>query len=97
MSTKVITGVARLSFPHLFEKHAVGDKGEPKYSCMLLIPKSDRATIKKLRDAQQENDDAQDNPTDWFDGHFNGVQHDSTVPRDAAAASEADAEKPETK
>ena len=53
MSTKVITGVVRLSFPHLFEKHAVGDKGEPKYSCMLLIPKSDRATLKKLRDAQQ--------------------------------------------
>ena len=52
---------------------------------------------KELRDAQQENDDAQDNPTDWFDGHFNGVQHDSTVPRDAATASEADAEKPETK
>ena len=52
---------------------------------------------KELRDAQQENDDAQDNPADWFDGHFNGVQHDSTVPRDAATASEADAEKPETK
>ena len=52
---------------------------------------------KELRDAQQENYDAQDNPTDWFDGHFNGVQHDSTVPRDASTASEADAEKPETK
>ena len=52
---------------------------------------------KELRDAQQENDDAQDNPTDWFDGHFNGVQHDSTVPSDAATASEADAEKSETK
>ena len=52
---------------------------------------------KELRDAQQENDDAQDNPTDWFAGHFNGVQHDSTVPSDAATASEANAEKSETK
>ena len=52
---------------------------------------------KELRDAQQENDDAQDNPADWFDVHFNGVQHDSAVPSDAATASEANAEKSETK
>ena len=52
MTTKVITGVVRISFPHLFEKHSVGTS-DPKYSCMLLIPKSDRATLKKLRDAQQ--------------------------------------------
>ena len=53
-TTRVITGVVRLSFPHLFEKYAVGSNGEPKYSCMLLIPKTDRATIRKIKAAQQE-------------------------------------------
>ena len=53
-TTKVITGVVRLSFPHLFEKYAVEGKGEPKYSCMLLIPKTDKTTIRKIKAAQVE-------------------------------------------
>ena len=46
---------------------------------------------------QQEKNDAQSNPTDWFAEHFNGVQQPASVPGDAAAANKANAEKSETK
>lgn len=45
-STKVITGKGRLSFVNVFEKN---DKD--KYSTAFLIPKSDKATIEKLKAA----------------------------------------------
>lgn len=51
--TKVVTGPVRLSYVHLFEKFSNNPDQEPKYSCVLLIPKSDKATYKKLRAAQQ--------------------------------------------
>ena len=55
MSLKVVTGEVRFSFPHLFEPHAFDPaKDTPKYSVMLLIPKSDTATMKKLKAAEQE-------------------------------------------
>jgi hypothetical protein len=38
----VITGKVRLSFAHVWEPYAFpGDTGDPKYSVMLLIPKTD--------------------------------------------------------
>lgn len=49
------------------------------------------------QNAQQEKSDAQDNPSDWFAGHFNGVQQPASMPGDAAATNKADAEKSETK
>lgn len=52
-ATKVVTGTVRLSFAHLFEPYSNDPDQEPKYSVMLLIPKSDKATIKKIKDAQQ--------------------------------------------
>jgi hypothetical protein len=52
-TTKVVTGKVRLSYVHVFEPFSNNPDQEPKYSCVLLIPKSDKATIKKLRDAQQ--------------------------------------------
>lgn len=52
-ATKVITGKVRLSYVHLFEPYSGADGQEPKFSVALLIPKSDKATIKKLRAAQQ--------------------------------------------
>jgi len=52
-TTKVVTGKVRLSYVHVFEPFSNQDGQEPKYSCVLLIPKSDKATIKKLHDAQQ--------------------------------------------
>jgi hypothetical protein len=51
-NTKVITGKARLSYTHLFEKFAWDEEQEPKFSVMLLIPKSDSRTMKALRAAE---------------------------------------------
>lgn len=51
--TKVITGTVRLSYAHLFEPFSFNDDQEPKYSVVLLIPKSDKATIKKIKAAQK--------------------------------------------
>lgn len=53
MSLKVVTQEVRFSFPHLFEPHAF-DTEEPKYSLMVLVPKTDETTIKKLRQAEKE-------------------------------------------
>lgn len=52
MSTKVVTGKVRLSFVHLFEPVSF-EGSDPKYSVMLLIPKSDKVTIQKIKKAQQ--------------------------------------------
>lgn len=51
--TKVITGEVRLSFVNLFTPKATGDNPTPKYSCMLLVPKTDKLTIKAIQEAQQ--------------------------------------------
>lgn len=52
-ATKVVTGEVRLSYVHLFQPFSNIDGAEPKYSVVLVIPKKDKVTIKKLRDAQQ--------------------------------------------
>ena len=52
-TTKVVTGRVRLSYAHLFEPFSNTANQEAKYSTAILIPKSDKATIKKLRAAQQ--------------------------------------------
>lgn len=49
--TKVITGKVRLSYAHLFKPTAIEEGQEPKYSVCLLIPKSDKQTIKKIKAA----------------------------------------------
>ena len=54
MSTKVVTGKVRFSFCNLFEAKAGQDGGDPKYSVMLLIPKSDTVTLGKIRAAIAE-------------------------------------------
>jgi hypothetical protein len=51
--TKVITGVVRLSYAHIWEPQAVGEKDKAKYSVSLIIPKSDKATIAKIEAAIQ--------------------------------------------
>lgn len=51
--TKVVTGKIRLSYVHIWEAFANEDGQEPKYSCVLLIPKTDKTTMKDLRAAQQ--------------------------------------------
>lgn len=54
MSTKVVTGKVRFSFCYLFEKQDPLGGGEAKYSITLLIPKSDTATVGKIKAAMAE-------------------------------------------
>ena len=49
--TKVVTGKVRLSYAHLFQPHASLPGQDPKYSLMLLIPKSDKSTVAKIEAA----------------------------------------------
>ena len=49
--TKVVTGKVRFSFVNVFEAKAYGENTEPKYSVMLLIPKTDTVTVDKIRKA----------------------------------------------
>lgn len=51
---KVTTGVCRASYVHVAEKFTLSEKQEAKYSLMLLVPKSDTETVKKLRDAEKQ-------------------------------------------
>ena len=54
MSTKVVTGKVRFSYCNLFEAREPQGGGEPKYSVTLLIPKSDTATLNKIKEAIAE-------------------------------------------
>ena len=49
--TKVVTGKVRFSYAHLFQPHAINAKQEPKYSVCILIPKSDKETLRKIKAA----------------------------------------------
>ena len=53
MSIKVITGKVRASFVHVFEPQSINGS-EPKYSCSLIIPKSDTVTVGKIREAIEQ-------------------------------------------
>lgn len=54
MSTKIVTGKVRFSFCNIWEAKAGQDGGDPKYSVMLLIPKSDTQTLGKIKAAMAE-------------------------------------------
>ena len=47
---KVVTNEVRFSYAHLWEPQAVNGS-EPKYSVSLIIPKTDKATVKAIKDA----------------------------------------------
>lgn len=49
--TKVITGVCRWSYANVWQPKAIEEGAKPKYSVSLIIPKSDTATIEKIRAA----------------------------------------------
>lgn len=51
--TKVTTGKVRLSYVHFFEPHAI-EGNEPKYSVSVIIPKTDTATLKAIKEAVEE-------------------------------------------
>lgn len=50
-TTKVVTGKVRFSFCNIFEPKAPVEGGDAKYSVTLLIPKSDTATLGKIKEA----------------------------------------------
>lgn len=50
-STKVITGVCRFSYLYALNPHTVEDGQTPRYSVSIIIPKSDTATIAKIKAA----------------------------------------------
>jgi len=51
VATKVVTSLVRLSYLHIWEPAAVEEGQEKKYSASLIIPKSDKALIKKIKAA----------------------------------------------
>jgi hypothetical protein len=51
MSTKVTTSKVRFSYVHAFEAYAHEQGQTPKYSVSIIIPKSDKATLDKIRAA----------------------------------------------
>ena len=51
---KVVTGKVRLSYVNIFKSRAFNDGQDAKYSCCILIPKEDKATIKKIKEAIED-------------------------------------------
>ena len=54
-TTKVVTGKVRLSYCHLFEPSkspSAPESAPAKYSTTILVPKSDTATVNKIKAAQ---------------------------------------------
>lgn len=49
--TKVITGKVRFSYAHVFKPKAVSEGEQEKYSVSILIPKKDKATLKRVEAA----------------------------------------------
>ena len=49
--TNVTTGEVRLSYVHLFKPYAHSAGQEEKYSCTVLVPKTDIATMERIRAA----------------------------------------------
>lgn len=51
LKTKVTTGKVRLSYLHIWEPNAIEEGQKPKYSASLIIPKTDKKTIKQIEQA----------------------------------------------
>lgn len=82
--TKVVTGPVRLSYVHLFEPFSSHEDQPERYSCVILVPKSDKKTIKAIRDAQQAALEAGAErvfkgriPKNWKDTFRDGDEDDS--------------------
>lgn len=52
--TKVVTGKVRFSYVNIFEAKEPQGGGDAKFSVTLLIPKSDTATVAKIKEAMAE-------------------------------------------
>lgn len=49
--TIIVTGKVRLSYANIWEAKALNEGAKPKYSTSIIIPKTDKETIKKINDA----------------------------------------------
>lgn len=47
--TKVITGLVRFSYVHIFKPTAIDESSDEKYSISIIIPKKDTATLNKVK------------------------------------------------
>lgn len=54
MSTKIVTGKVRLSYLNAFSPKVSMESGEPKYSVSLLVSKSDKETVARIKAAIAE-------------------------------------------
>lgn len=54
MATKVITGMVRFSYVHVFEPSAAAEGAEPKYSVSIIIDKNDTKTLAAIKAAIEE-------------------------------------------
>ena len=83
-TTRVVTGRVRLSYAHIFEAYASNLDEDPKYSCTILIPKSDTVTLGKIQAAQKAA--AENGKSTKFDGkipaNLNLTLHDGDVEAD---------------
>jgi len=50
-ANSIVTGEVRLSYCYLFEPRKDKEGNPDKYSVTILIPKTDKATVKKIKDA----------------------------------------------
>jgi hypothetical protein len=50
-NTKVVTGKVRFSYCNIFQPRAISEGQDEKYSLCILIPKSDKATLNKIKAA----------------------------------------------
>lgn len=50
MSNRIVTGEVRLSYANIWEPKSI-QGSDPKYSCSLLIPKSDAKTVQAIQDS----------------------------------------------
>ena len=48
-ATQITTGKVRFSYLNVFQARAINDGDQPKFSVTLLIPKSDKATVTKIK------------------------------------------------
>ena len=50
----LVTGKVRLSSAHVWEPAAINERSEAKYSVSLIIPKSDKETVDKIKKAIEQ-------------------------------------------
>ncbi len=85
MATKIVTGKVRFSFCNIFEPKAPQGGGDPKYSVTLLIPKTDKATLDKIKTAMAEAREnfCNKNGANAIPVKFNHTLHDGDGTRDS--------------